>query len=365
MQPSQALIPEKKVQQRLRRFIRQPERVANRQVTSKALEAIAIIERYRFIPTSLLVRLMSGEITNNYLHLRNLFHKGLVNRFAVPRYGVPGEFIYYLDSASSLSLLVEEGLLANLSDEARGRKEEIIRYNREKNYAGLYRDPDAAGKLLYIRHELMIARLHWMVESACKKLAGNVVLEQWAQGSELWSRIEVPKARPVRKDEVTGRIVWEDQDRMETLPHRPDAFFTLYFPNNPEGKQRSHFLYEADRGTENTTRFKLKLRSHYAFIVRSNRQRLAPYNVHSIRAVLIESTDQHWASQLRECAKENIVSPRPSPLFWFTTSELFTRPADSPNNGKRPTALYLEKPEIIFKRIWASPVDDKLLNLAD
>jgi hypothetical protein len=27
--------------------------------------------------------------------------------------------------------------------------------------------------------------------------------------------------------------------------------------------------------------------------------------------------------------------------------------------------LYLDEPEVVFKRIWASPVDDKLLNLAD
>jgi hypothetical protein len=58
---------------------------------------VAIIERYRFIPTSLLVRLMPGDQKNNHRHLQTLFHHGLVNRFCLPKYGGPGEFMYYLD----------------------------------------------------------------------------------------------------------------------------------------------------------------------------------------------------------------------------------------------------------------------------
>jgi hypothetical protein len=151
----------------------------------------------------------------------------------------------------------------------------------------------------------------------------------------------------------------------EVLPHRPDAFFTLRFPTKPEDQQISHFLYEADRGTENATRFKLKLRAHYHFIVKKNLQRTTmPYNLHGFRAVLIESTESQWAHNLREAARHPIVSPRPSPLFWFTTSEVFTKPREVAGQ-KRPLPLYLIEPECIFKRIWASPVDDRFLNLAD
>lgn len=85
--------------------------------------------------------------------------------------------------------------------------------------------------------------------------------------------------------------------------------------------------------------------------------------MHGIRAVLIESTQSRWASQLRESARENVVSPRPSPLFCSTASELFTKPVDP--SARRPTPLYLDQLQVIFKRIWASPVEAKLLNLAD
>lgn len=355
MQP--ILTPTPSPQQRLRRFIRQPERLASRQLTDKGLEAMTIIERYRFLPSHLLVHLMPGGQRNNYRHLQTLFHKGYINRFALPKYGGPGEFIYYLDSLQSLTLLIDAGLM-KLTDDERRRREEIIRYNREKDYSRLHRDPDAQGKMLYIHHELMISRFHAILELACRKFAGKVELEQWKQGPELWNRVGVPE---VRKE--PGREEWSELRSLQKLPHRPDAFFTLYFPNNPDGKQRSHFLYEADRGTENTTRFKLKLRAHYHYIVKQNLHRTAPcYNVHGIRAVLIESTERNWASQLREAARHPVVSPKPSPLFWFTTSEWFF---SRPEPGQPAKPLYLDQPELIFKRIWASPVEDKLLNLAD
>src|SRR6266702_1109279 len=88
----------KSPQQRLRRFIRQPEKLGRKQITDKTLEALSIIERYRIIPSSLLVRLMSGNTRNNYNHLQTLFHLGLSNHFALPKYGGPGEHIHYLDS---------------------------------------------------------------------------------------------------------------------------------------------------------------------------------------------------------------------------------------------------------------------------
>lgn len=358
MHPPPIINPAPSVQQRLNKFIPQPEMVKRRKVTPKALTGLAIIERYRFIPSSLLVRLMPGGQRNNYGHLQNLFHKGIVQRFALPTvYGTPGELVYYLDRVSALRVLVEHGLL-NLPEDRLRRSEENIRLNRQRKYHELHKDPDQQGKLLFIQHELMISRFHALLELACRKYTGKVLLEQWKQGPELYSHVEVPE---VRKLEGTNQ--WLELPSKEFLPHRPDAFFTLHFPDNPEGKDRSHFFYEADRGSENTTRFKMKLRAHWHFIVKQNLHRRSEgYNVHGIRAVLVESTSSQWAHNLREAAKENVVSPKPSPLFWFTTSELLTKPTP---DGKRTLPLYLVQPEVIFKRLWADPVQDKFLNLAD
>ena len=54
----------------------------------------------------------------------------------------------------------------------------------------------------------------------------------------------------------------------------------------------------------------------------------------------------------------------PSPLFWFRTSDVFTKPREF-GGQKRPLPLYLVEPEVIFRRIWATPADDRFLNLAD
>jgi hypothetical protein len=41
---------------------------------------------------------------------------------------------------------------------------------------------------------------------------------------------------------------------------------------------------------------------------------------------------------------------------------LLTKPTPA---GKRTVPLYLSQPETVFTRIWADPVQDKFLNLAD
>jgi hypothetical protein len=365
MQPALAPITKQK---RLRKFIRQPDQLADRQITDKGLAAIAVIDRYRFSPSSLLTRLMPGNQRNNYQNLQTLFHKGLIQRFALPKFGGPGEFIYYLDDKKSLELAIDAGVMEPLEEGDWKRRKQILDTNREKNYNQLHRDPDVQGKLLFIQHELGVSRFHAMLELACSnpKLAGRVELVQWTQGPQLNNKVAALKVRPRGRHETTGRTMWEELATEEHLAHRPDAFFTLRFPTKPEGKQESHFLYEHDRATENTTRFKMKLRAHHHFIVQHHRQRQAPYNVHAIRAVLIETTEPHWKDKLREAARENVVSPNPSPLFWYTTSTTFTeRKTITTGNKQTQLPRYLLEPECIFQRIWQSPTDDKLLNLAD
>ena len=66
-------------------------------------------------------------------------------------------------------------------------------------------------------------------------------------------------------------------------------------------------------------------------------------------------------------AKENVVSPKPSPLFWFTGSEAFTTPQPVTVDGRpRQLPRYLQQPEIIFQRLWHPPTpSEKPFNLAD
>src|SRR5579864_2031032 len=71
------------------------------------LALIEAILRYRFSPTSELIRLVGGHEDVIQRRLRRLWEVGLVNRFAFPKIPNHGEFIYYLDQHKALDLLIQ------------------------------------------------------------------------------------------------------------------------------------------------------------------------------------------------------------------------------------------------------------------
>lgn len=326
--------------------------VASRQITETSLAIIATIHDYRIVPTSLLVRLIEGHEKNIQRHLQQLYHKGFINRFAFMRGKNPGEFHYYLDNPEALKLLVDHGV------DRDSLEIEEVRRNREKAYCDVNNPKlieEMQGRLLFLKHEVMISRFHAMLELACSQSAGTVELSDFQQGPGLWQKVETPKVT-LREGE------WRELDQTEYLPHRPDAFFSLSFPSEP-AKGPLHFFYEADRHRTNAHKYNKKLRAHFHFIVKQRRHQEI-YNISRVRAVLTETVDDQWAEHLRNSANHAVVSgSRPSPLFWFTTSRLFTNETAAAGEQKRPA--YLVRPEIIFRRIWASPVDDTLHSLLD
>jgi len=330
------------------RDLRSRKAVASRQITDTSLALIATIHDYKIIPTSLIVRLVEGNEKNLYRQLQQLYHKGLVNRFAFMRQKNPGEFHYYLDNPEALKLLVANG----------AKPEELefeeVRRNRQKRYCDVNNPKlieEMQGKLLFLKHEVMISRFHAMLELACAGSNGRIELTDFQQGPALWNKVEVPKL-------VYRNGDWQESDQTEQLPHRPDAFFTLRI-NKESNSKELHFLYEADRHRTNAQKYNRKLRAHFHFVVKQKLYKDI-YGIDRVRAVLTETVDDEWAEYLRSAADHPVVSgSKPSPLFWFTTSRLFT--ADSDN--KKPT--YLTNPDIIFKSIWATPVDDTLHSLID
>lgn len=344
------------MQQRLKKYSRDPSTSAalsSRRITDTSAAIIATIHDYRIIPTSLLVRLVQGHEKNIQRHLQQLYHKGLINRFAFMRGKNPGEFHYYLDNPDALNLLVDRGV------ERASLNREEVRRNREKAYCDINNPnlvEEMQGKLLFLKHETMISRFHAMLELACSQSGGAVELTSFQQGPALWQKVEVPK--------LTFRNgSWQESDETEQLPHRPDAFFTLSFPKN-EGKGQSHFFYEADRHRTNTHKYNKKLRAHFHFVVKQKRHQEI-YGVNRIRAVLTETVDDEWAEGLRQAANHVTVSgPKPSPLFWFTTSRLFVEPAPV-GEGARALPTYLQQPNIVLRKIWASPVDDTFHSVLD
>jgi Replication-relaxation len=345
------------MQQRLKKYSRDASTlaaVASRQITDTSLRILATIHDYKIIPTSLIVRLVSGHEKSTYRHLQQLYHKALINRFAFMRGKNPSEFYYYLDNTEALELLALNGV----EREHLGFDE--VRRNREKRYCDVNdpkRTEEMQGKLLFLKHEVMISRFHGMLELACSGSDGSIQLTNFEQGPRLWTKVEVPKL-------AFRNGAWLELDETEHLPHRPDAFFTLSFPNT--GREDLHFFYEADRHRTDTTKFNKKLRAYFHFVVKQRLHREF-YEIQRVRAVLTETVDDEWAERLRQAAGHVTVSgSKPSPLFWFTTSRLFTEEAMVQDNGRaRLLPMHLRHPDIVIRKIWASPVDDSLLSLLD
>jgi hypothetical protein len=238
---------------------------------------------------------------------------------------------------------------------------EELKAHREKDYA----QAAARGQhmqLGFLRHSLMLSRLHFMLEQACKKSAGKTTLEDWRQGGELAGyKVEV---RKVKASRAGNEYLWQEHDvETERLPVEPDALFTLCFTERPEGEQIAHFLYEADRGTMTLTDLMKKLRAYWHLIKKQQKHQEA-FGIHPVRAVLIETTNEARGSQLMELVNHPLVAgpAKRAGLFWFTISPLLTGQA---KDGQAPAvAAYLDRPDIILGDIWALP-DRTMHSLAD
>ncbi|HET6842994.1 MAG TPA: replication-relaxation family protein [Candidatus Angelobacter sp.] len=288
------------MQKRLPKFKRTPEALAGKPVTERGLLIIATIARFRFLTSSDIVRLVGGNEDVTHRHLQQLYHQDFVSRIALPKSGGYGQFIYFLDNSKGLRHLAEHSKL----DPA------LLDWNEIKSNKDKYRDGanDGVGKFLFLQHELMISHFRSDLEIAATSSGGRVVITKWMQGSSTWGSAQ------------NGR---------KALPHRPDAFFSLEFPNAAQGQQRSNFFYEADRGTSSLTRMKEKFEAHLLFLLQ---RKHTDYGVQKIRAVLIHAISESRAQQLMAVAAqlaENI--PLAAHLFWFTSDELAKENTLSPH----------------------------------
>jgi hypothetical protein len=157
--------------QRLKKYSRErTENLPPRRITARSIEIVDVVRRYKFVPTSLIVRLVAGDMRTTERHLQNLYHQGLINRFAFPSTFYPTEFNYYLDDKRSLALLTNEK-----GYELEQLDVETIKHNREKRYFEVTMSREMIkkqGRLMHLHHELMISRFHFMLERACEKSKG-------------------------------------------------------------------------------------------------------------------------------------------------------------------------------------------------
>lgn len=166
--------------------------------------------------------------------LRRLWQRGLVNRFVFPGIRTHSEFFYYLDNREAASLLAERRgmeVSSPLLDE--------IKSKREKDCGGAAVRGQHM-QLGFLKHSLMVLRMHFMLEMACRASEGRVKLQAWGQGGQLAGhKVEVPK---VKSSHGGNEYFWEEADQLERLPVEPDALFTLRFTDRAQADQLAHFF---------------------------------------------------------------------------------------------------------------------------
>ena len=246
----------------------------------------------------------------------------------------------------------------------------MVEANRKNPYTRLFEQSElerSLGRLLFLDHDLMINRFRAHLELACRETEGEVILADWRQGPPIEHALEVPKI--VKR----GKTSYEEIPERKRLPLRPDALFSLNFPNAPEGQQWAHFFYEADRKREtNKKRFYAKLRVYFYCVTAGNKearqQRLMKlYGIPRVRAVLIETLDDPWAEQLRKRAAHPMVSPqKPTPLFWITGNKRYTEKVPVAAGSEELKSHFLTEPKSIFARMWKTPAgEDTAYSLLD
>jgi len=81
---------------------------------------------------------------------------------------------------------------------------EEIRNNREKDYAAAAIRGQHM-QLGFLQHSLMISRMHYMLEMACRQSDGSTQLEAWSQGGPLTGhKVQVPKIKSSRQRLLLG-----------------------------------------------------------------------------------------------------------------------------------------------------------------
>jgi hypothetical protein len=326
-----------------------PEASPRGRISERDLHLIETVLRYRFSASSELLRLVGGNYKVTLRRLTFLWRAGLLNRFAFadPRRMSHSEFHYYIDRKESLDLLLEHGLL----DEVHPQMEAEVRQNREAQYGEAWLDA-SSGKSLFLRHQLMVSRMRYMLEMGCWSSDGRIDLFLFRPDLAAY-RITAPQI--AAKRQADGRYEWAELDREEKLPIKPDAIFSLHVrsghsPAPATEAQSLHFAYEADRGTMPLGDMLKKLRAYYYLIKRYKRHQEA-FGLHPIRAVLIEAPDEKRVLKLMDLATHPLVCgpARRTGLFWFVPSFLFTTAADTASPP------YLTQPEMIFDRHWGLP----------
>ena len=184
------------------------------EVSQRDLDLLETLNRYRFLPTSLLTDRFFTSKSFADRRLRKLYDQGIVDRILRPVAEGRPELIYTLDFTGARLLAREKGISPGELEWSKSKRQASTRF---------------------LDHELELNRFHFLLESAASETAGYTI-EEWLERGSLpnWPST----ARPV-----------------------PDAYFRLLTPRGT-----AHFFLEVDLGSEAASSvFKKKLEAYRVY----------------------------------------------------------------------------------------------------
>jgi hypothetical protein len=240
-------------------------------LTDRDREIIRLFGQYRFLRSGHITALVSRSEQQTIRRLCVLFHHGYLTR---PRaqleyYRKPGsrKLIYGLGNRGA-KLLKDEGVSVG-----------HLRWNEKNQDIGR----------VYLDHALAVSDIMVEFELTCRSL-GNV---------RCVTHLELSPATPPSRWRV--RV-----DQNVTLGLVPDAIFALENLKKPE--LRTHFFFEADRGTMPVVRknfaqtsFHRKLAAYEATWTRGIHKRC--WGIPHFRVLTVTTSDERVASMVSACSK--------------------------------------------------------------
>jgi len=226
------------------------------QLAAGDIEILSLLYEYRFLHIGHLIALTGRR--HQMIHRRLL---KLVERRFIARITPPAHKHIYTLGRTAASVLVEQGIAPLEFIDARLRHHEL--------------------KELFLKHTLMIVDLHVGLARATRDSHARLVA--WMQGQDLYDR-----------------VTFREEAKNVRLPVRPDAFFTLEDATRDPGKNRLHFMLEADRSTTTHERFLKKIKAYWHYF--NQELHTKKYSIKSFRVVTVALTMER-ALNLRQAAE--------------------------------------------------------------
>jgi Replication-relaxation len=189
------------------------------QLTPQDVEILSSVHELRIAHVDHLAALHPRNLKGLYRRLQQL-HEA---RYLACLTRRPQKHLYAIGS-EAVPVLIEHGYATDDLSRKRLRNQEL--------------------KEIWLKHFLLVVNVHCAL--ILQTRGSSIRLARWAEGPSLFDSVTVSSG---------------PHDR-ETIPVRPDAFFTIQDTARPEGKNKLDFFLEADRSTMAHSRMETKVRGY-------------------------------------------------------------------------------------------------------